>query len=319
MSSRVSMLRLKAFVGGESPGNIAVMRLVFYVLSIIILLVLAEQVINDPGAGGYLSLTKSLLYFLMGVVAATIANSTGAGGGIVFLPIFIGLGFSPIESLSTSIAIQCFGMSSGSLAWIAYHERERRVLPEQWRNFYLMLSVAILSSCVGIQLTLKLLPDPYLDIELVFSVFSLFVGAYILQRALRNRSESIGRSNALGAQEMLGLAMVGFIGGVVTSWISVGVGELLLIYLIAIGVRLNVAVAVAVCVSAVSVLSAIPHFMAERVVSLHVLVFAAPGALIGGFVARYIATWLGAHKLKVAASCWIILSSLPHLIFYFFK
>lgn len=316
MNTRVSRQRLKARIATPAVSNVAVMRLVFYTLSVIILILLGEQVVQGHGVSHDLGVTKSALYFLMGVVAATIANSTGAGGGIVFLPIFIGLGFSPVESLSTSIAIQCFGMSSGSLAWIAFHEKEKVSFPGQWNHFFFMLIVAILSSCLGIQITLKVMPDPYLDIELLFSLFSLFVGTCILVRTLRTRVESVGREDHLQWMEIAGLALVGFVGGVVTSWISVGVGELLLIYLIAIGVRLNVAVAVAVCVSAVSVLSAIPHFIAEKVVSLNVLVFAAPGALIGGFIARHIATWLGAHKLKIAASCWIILSSIPYLVFH---
>lgn len=316
MNTRVSRLRLKTLVETPSISNIAVMRLVFYTLSIIVLILLGEQVVKGHGVAHDLGFTKAVLYFLMGVVAATIANSTGAGGGIVFLPIFIGLGFSPVESLSTSLAIQCFGMSSGSLAWIGFHEKEKEVFPDQWKSFFLMLVIAISASCLGIQLTLRVIPDPYLDIELLFSFFSLFVGSYILIRTLRTRKESEGRTTLLQRVEVIGLALVGFVGGVVTSWISVGVGELLLIYLIAIRVRLNVAVAVAVCVSAVSVLSAIPHFIAEKVVSLNVLVFAAPGALIGGFIARHIATWLGAHKLKIAASCWIILSSIPYLVFH---
>ena len=77
-----------------------------------------------------------------------------------------------------------------------------------------------------------------------------------------------------------------------------------------------VAVAVAVCVSAVSVLAAVPYFISKQAISLDVLVFAAPGALIGGFLARHLAVWLGAHKLKIAASGWIILSSLPYLTFH---
>ncbi len=296
-------------------SNITVMRIVFYTLSCIILVSLGEIVVSQGQTGSSLSLTHSFLYFLMGVAAATIANSTGAGGGIVFLPIFISLGFSPAESLSTSLAIQCFGMSSGSLAWVSYKSKEESGFFAQWRNFYPMVVMAMLSSCAGIIVAQRILPDPYIDIELLFSIFSFFVGSYILIRTLRVKTELSGRETSLSSHEQFALIIISFVGGVITAWISVGVGELLLIYLIAIGVRLNVAVAVAVCVSAVSVLAAIPFYMTDQVVSLNVLVFAAPGALIGGFIARHIAVWLGAHRLKMAASGWIILSSLPYLIF----
>ena len=314
MNSRVATLK-KGIVVIPEFGNVTVMRIVFYMLSGVILFSLGESMLAEKGGSESVNLTYAFLYFLMGIAAATIANSTGAGGGIVFLPIFISLGFSPVESLSTSIAIQCFGMSSGALAWISYQNREKQEFPCQWQGFYSLLVVSLVSSCFGILMAQRLLPEPYLDIELLFSIISFFVGAYILIRALKVRVETKGRKRELSRLEVLWLILISFVGGVITSWISVGVGELLLIYLIAIGVRLNVAVAVAVCVSAVSVLTAIPYFISEHAISLEVLVFAAPGALLGGFLARHLAIWLGAHKLKIAASGWIILSSLPYLIF----
>lgn len=315
MNIRVADIR-KSVLIIPNIGNLTVMRIVFYMLSCVILFSLGESMLSQQPADESFMTGRALLFFLMGIVGATIASSTGAGGGIVFLPIFISQGFSPLESLSTSIAIQCFGMSSGALAWVQYQNSEKVDFPNQWKGFYPVLLVALLSSCAGILLTLRLLPDPYIDIELLFSVFSLFVGSYILARTLKVTVELKGREKALSRLELMGLVLVSFFGGVITAWISVGVGELLLIFLIIIGVRLNVAVAVAVCVSAVSVLAAVPYFISKQAISLDVLVFAAPGALIGGFLARHLAVWLGAHKLKIAASGWIILSSLPYLTFH---
>jgi uncharacterized membrane protein YfcA len=47
---------------------------------------------------------------------------------------------------------------------------------------------------------------------------------------------------------------------------------------------------------------------------LEVLVFAAPGALIGGTLARRLAIYLGARRLKLGMAGWIILTAIVYLI-----
>jgi uncharacterized membrane protein YfcA len=262
------------------------------------------------------ALAQIFLYFFIGIVAATIANSTGAGGGIVFLPIFIGLGFSPAESLSTSIAIQCFGMTSGALTWINYRKKECKEYPKQWQSFYVIFPISALSSCAGLLITQSLISQPPLDIELLFAIFSLVIGTVILLRTLRIKKEYHGRAHSLSSAEIIGLTVISFVGGTITSWLSIGIGEILLIYLIFLGFRLNVAVASAVCVSASSVLIASPFHILSNTIRIDVLMYAALGALIGGVIARYLATYLGAHKLKIATSIWIILSAIPYLVLF---
>ena len=299
--------------------SISIIRVAFYLISALILIQLGLQIEHtDPTqVPGTLQL---VLYFIMGIIAATIANSTGAGGGIVFLPVFMSLGFSPLESISTSIAIQCFGMTSGALTWISYRSKELKEYSKQWQPFYSILLISALSSVVGVLITQQWMPQSPIDITLFFALFSLVIGSLILFRTLRVNKGSKGnkaikgRTHALGNMEIFGLICVSLIGGVITPWLSIGVGEILLIYLIVLGFRLNVAVAVAVCVSAISVLVILPYQISSNSISLNVLIYAAPGALIGGVIARSLATYLGMYKLKMAASSWIILSSIPHLV-----
>ena len=56
-------------------------------------------------------------FVLLGVVGAIFANATGAGGGVIFVPIFNQLNLASTEIVATSFAIQCFGMVAGSIAW----------------------------------------------------------------------------------------------------------------------------------------------------------------------------------------------------------
>jgi uncharacterized membrane protein YfcA len=254
------------------------------------------------------------LYFLMGIIAATIANSTGAGGGIVFLPVFINLGFTPLESLATSVAIQCFGMTSGTLAWLRYRKSEPVEHARHWQDAQRVIVLATIASCLGIQMTQHWTLVPPIDIAALFSVFSLLVGVFMLVRTLSRAQEGSGRTTPLQRGELAAVVGISAIGGVITAWISIGVGELLLILLILLGMRLTVAVAIAVIVTALSVLSAMPALAVSNSVSLPVLIFAAPGALIGGVFARRFAVAVGSRRLKLFASGWITLSALPHLV-----
>jgi uncharacterized protein len=293
--------------------SINIFRLIFYIVSLLVLIRLYFQLDYESFLlEKYMS--QSVLYFLIGIAAATIANSTGAGGGIVFLPIFIGLGFSPLESLSTSIAIQCFGMTSGALTWIKYRKKELDKYNKQWNLFFYIILISAISSCTGVIFTQYFLSESLIQVEMLFAIFSFIIGSIILLRTIKLKKEHVGRTSSLTNIEIVGLVIVCLIGGAITSWLSIGVGEILLIYLMFLGFRLNMVVAIAVCISSISVLVALPYHVLSETISLNVLVFAAPGALIGGVIARSLATYLGAHKLKIATSIWIILSSIPYLV-----
>lgn len=287
-------------------------RLFFFMFSAV---VLAAILLYQP----YEDLSKPLeLYghfFLIGIFAATVANSTGAGGGIIFIPAFIALGLTPLQSLATSFAIQCFGMSSGALAWLAYRRIELENHAAQWHDFSRILLLSGVPSIIGIVTTQQIQPEAPIDVELLFSVFSLIVGLFILHRTLKIDHESPGRTAGLNGAEMLIIILASLVGGVLTTWISIAVGEILAILLILLRFRVNLAIACAVIVTAVSVIAAIPyHIFVTEAIYLNVLLLAASGALIGGALARRLAIWLGAHRLKIFMSCWIILSAFAYFI-----
>ena len=68
-------------------------------------------------------------FMLLGITGAIAANSTGAGGGIVFVPSFQALGMEVPQVVATSFAIQCFGMTVGSISWlIFFHNKSSGVI-----------------------------------------------------------------------------------------------------------------------------------------------------------------------------------------------
>lgn len=252
-------------------------------------------------------------FFLIGILAATVANSTGAGGGIVFLPVFTVLGLTVTESLGTSFAIQCFGMTAGALTWLLHLKRDA-IHDAQSQGFLRIFLVSACGSLLGLRLAQEFLPDPGVNIEWFFSIFSLAVGLLIVRRTLASGAVNGGRNCEASSGELAGLALSTFIGGAITAWLSVGVGEILAIHLLALRYRVNIAVAAAVCVTSVTVITAVPYYLPGQGIVKEVLVFAAPGALIGGTLAKRFAILLGAKRLKLGMAGWIILTAIVYLL-----
>ena len=119
-------------------------------------------------------------FFFIGLTAAIIANATGAGGGIVFFPAFVTLGLSTTEALATSLAIQCFGMTAGSLGWLRIRNKETPAYQPQWRPLLTILLISTPVNLFGLWLAQWLLPQPGFSVHIFFSLFSLMVGTAIL-------------------------------------------------------------------------------------------------------------------------------------------
>ena len=248
------------------------------------------------------------LFSFMGVLGAIFSNSTGAGGGVVFIPLFNQLNFTEQESIATSFAIQCFGMTAGALTWWFHYKSEKTEL-RLWQGFKRIISITAVSSVVGIWLVYGYQLTPPTSLHQSFSWFSLVLGLFIIVTVFflkphRERSQ-------LYLLDWFVLITIGFFGGALTAWLSVGVGELLAIYLILRRFDISMAVAAAVIVSAFTVWSAIwQHTIIHFEVYWQVVLFAGPGAVIGGIFAKTLVTHLSATKLKLFFALWLLIIGL---------
>lgn len=247
---------------------------------------------------------------LVGLFAASIANSTGAGGGVVFVPAFTliaaggGVAFAPSQTVAVSLLIQCFGMSAGAIGWLSKpSDLMARGAPP--RTLFRAVALALVTTLPSLWLT-----QAFFDVggprTLVwFKGFSLVLGLALLA-SLRRRE---GQSTLKRVDDVLILA-VGALGGVATALFSVGVGELLAVGLFLRGLPLALSVATAVIVSAVTVLCAAPAALGDVGPHLAVVAAAAPGVLLGGWLGRRLALRLGPRRLKAVTGLWIAGSSL---------
>lgn len=255
-------------------------------------------------------------FFLLALFGAVIANATGAGGGVVFVPAFSLLGISEQSIIATSFSIQCFGMTAGMFAWNKYANSQRQDSTSNhlWKLYWHIVAIFAVPSVFGLvigQYALRMNATD--DIRVLFKCFSFVFGLSILVTTwfIANRRslsrESLELSNIVVAVFMF----VGIVGGTITAWLSIGVGELIAVTLILMSFPVRFSIGVAVTVSAVTVWVGVQKYIwFEPFISLEILVFAAPAALIGGAVANKVTIRFSAIQLKIFIATWILISAI---------
>jgi uncharacterized membrane protein YfcA len=250
-------------------------------------------------------------FVLVGIIGAIFANATGAGGGVVFIPLFHELGFSSQQSVASSFGIQCFGMTTGAIAWSRHYQREHRP-HNQWTAFLPALGVSIPFSILGLWSVNLLQISPPAETVTTFAVFSALLGLAII--TVRGKQDAVAQEG-LRRSDLLALGPIAFVGGIVTAWLSVGVGEFVAFYLILRRYDVKLAVAVAVVLSAVTVWSAAPHqLVMGDSADWSVIMFAGPGAVVGAVIARKLALAMNTAKLKRFFGLWLLLIGLAELL-----
>ncbi|WP_251260712.1 sulfite exporter TauE/SafE family protein [Echinimonas agarilytica] len=245
-------------------------------------------------------------FSLLGLVGAIFANTTGAGGGVVFIPMFHQLGFSEQESVATSFAIQSFGMTAGAVTWFLNY---RNLKAEQlsWRPLPSVVLLASVCSVIGLSFSYQSSIGAPVAMHHVFSAFSVFLGIATLYITLVGKPPQEHQSHAY--VDYVAFAVIGLVGGVITAWLSVGVGELLAVYLILRGYKVTLAIAAAVIVSAITVWSGLYHHIWEQPhVVWPVVLFAGPAAVLGGIAAKTIVGLFHVRTVKLFFGGYVLIS-----------
>ena len=260
-------------------------------------------------------------FSIVGIAGALVANSTGVGGGVVFVPVFALMreagivSLTPVAAVGVSFAIQCFGMTIGALTWANRFYR-RDVTPTEIEHRPIVRELVIRCLATGLPALLFTQYIIRVDGDLAFLLFKLFsitlgvlllVQVFVLRQPHTDREalEDFDRRAALG---------IGIAGGMATALFSVGIGELLALTLFLRRYPVDVSVASAVIVSAITVWTGVIFHLQISDLDWRVLVFAAPAVAVGGFLARRLAHALGAMRLKVMTAIWIIGSSAVLLV-----
>jgi len=261
------------------------------------------------------------LWFLpgVGVIGAIIANTSGTGGGVVFVPVFNALrelgvmSLSPLVVVGVSMGIQSFGMTMGSLRWTdrLLHQPEPGPLEArvQIKDFATVVLAVLALSLPAMLATQRLTAFDQQDVLFAYKGFSILLGTALIVatwtfNAARPERDRLARTDLI---VLLALAIPG---GMITALFSVGVGELVALYLFIRHYPVLLCTGAACVISAASCLAGVVWHIGVGTIQWEVVLLAGPAAALGGFLARPIALWLGAKRLKTLDGSWIVLSAL---------
>jgi len=154
-------------------------------------------------------------YFIpFGIMGATIAMSTPAGGGLVFFPVLIRFGFAPQEVVAFSLATETIGMGFGSIRWLI----------EDFKAFQWKVIISTIpGGWIGLYLGTMVIPIQSAKIaRLIFSLVGLSLCILTLYTHYRRKGFSNTEIN-VQFPHIISFFIVGIIGGFITSYIGFGV------------------------------------------------------------------------------------------------
>jgi uncharacterized membrane protein YfcA len=269
-----------------------------------------------------LILTQEYLGFaFLGLLGAIFANATGAGGGVVFVPFFNQMDFSVVTSVATSFAIQCCGMTAGAITWWAFYKQNKaKKQPEsaQWQPLINVLLLTIAPSLIGLWMV-QINPEFFAhfsdptSLHTGFGFFSIGLALAIFATVFLLSEQHF--NTQLTRYDYMALPAIALIGGGITAWLSIGVGELVAVYLIIRRFNVTFAIAAAVILSAFTVWGGIIfHLFVTQAIYWPVVLFAGAGAIVGGVLAKQLVLYFSAKNLKLFFAGWIFIlgfTSLP--------
>jgi uncharacterized membrane protein YfcA len=256
----------------------------------------------------------------IGVLGATVANTSGTGGGVVFVPVFNilriegVLALAPLSITASSFLIQCFGMSMGSLRWsLRVHDQgppaDDHHVRVRVRDFWTIIGAVVCISAPVMLATQRLADFAPHHVLIAFKSFSILLGLTLIATAW-TVNRSLPEQPRLKRFDLIVLMLLAPLGGFITALFSVGMGELVALYLFIRHYPILLSTGTATVISALSCLMGAVWHIDAGTVPWEVVALAAPGALVGGFIARPVALWLGSLRLKTLDGGWIVLSSL---------
>ena len=205
--------------------------------------------------------------------AAMFANMTAVGGGFLFVPVFVFTGVHPLVALKVSLGTQAVGMSSGSLGWSRECIDGRALL------------TGTAAALVGMALGTLVWTPSALQVKATFGWVSILIGIVMAIEFRFGDHTKTPRADG-GVFDGAIYAALCVAGGLITSWISIGIGEVVALWLL-FRRRLPMEIAIGTGVAALALCSIAGFAMHAGATGTPFpwtfLAFTVPGVMLGGF------------------------------------
>ncbi len=228
----------------------------------------------------------------LGVIAATVANTTPAAAGIVYFPILTRLQIDPAAAVQFNLIIQAYGMGLGTLRWFLLN-----------RKLFItnVIPVCLFGGITGVTISTVFLPisNPA-TLTLIFnSIAFLFTQiiffSIIFQYKYPNLKIELTRGN------LAILIFFSLLGGVISGWIGFGI-DTIFYFILTVIFKINPAVSIVTSISlmaAVSLAGTLLNIIFNDV-PFALWYSAVPGVTIAGlFLAAYLAVKIGAKNVLI--------------------
>ena len=222
---------------------------------------------------------------LVGLAGAVIGNVTAIGGGLVFVPTMIfAYNVPPVAALKLAFLSQAVGMTSGASGWLNRGEVPLRLL--RWTVPTLLLGSLV--SSFGIR------PNPML-VKGLFGPITITAGLLTLYTLNRR-----GGSQDLPARANWPVAVVSFLGGMITGWVAIGEGEIIAAFcMLAYHLNANRSLGLGVVLLSInSIFLALLHALVFGGVPWDLAIFTMLGCLWGGRLGPFVAQWFPLKTAK---------------------
>ncbi|NOY50276.1 MAG: sulfite exporter TauE/SafE family protein [Chlorobi bacterium] len=276
-----------------------------------------------------MEISPELWYLLpVSIIIAMIAMSSGIGGAVFFSPLFmLGLKLDPTIAVGTALITELFGFSSGLIAYV-----KTKLIDYKLGMNLLMFSVpfAILGSYFGNEI-------PPVALKAIFGAGIIFIGVQLFSSWRKEEREKNETEREKEFEENYESCLIdntgkeykyticnkdmgrifAAVGGAFVGMISVGLAELQEYHLVAkCKVPPPVAVATSVFVVVITVfVASLGHIYkftthADKQMFgeiLSIIIFTAPGVIIGGQLGPMLQKKMPEDKMKVGVSLLFIL------------
>jgi len=226
----------------------------------------------------------------LGVIAATVANTTPAAAGIVYFPILTRLEISPIMTVQFTMMIQAYGMGLGTFKWYLVNKR----------LFILnVLPICLFGGLVGVLLAMLVWPISKPEVLTLIFNFIAFMFTQVIFFSILYKRQYPSQTVELTARNIAILLFFSFIGGLITGWIGFGI-DTIFYFILTLVFRVNPAIAIVTSIAimaAMSLAGAVLHLFLYEV-PLSLWYSAIPGVTLAGlFLAAFLAVKLGAKNV----------------------
>lgn len=227
-------------------------------------------------------------YFFMpilGVLAATVANTTPVAAGLVYFPILTYLKISPLEAVLYTMMIQSYGMGIGAIRWFI---EDRRLF--LWK----VLPICLLFGAAGAFSSIMIFPlDNPGVLKNAFNIISFILVSAIFYSVIKKHRYP-KTSVALTKKNIILLIISAYVGGVFTGWLGFGV-DTVFYFLLTLVFRVQPAIAIVTSIALMTGMSifgtGLHYILHPDVLPWGIWYSALPGVTLGGiFLAAYLTT-----------------------------